>query len=73
MQLLGLFANQAAIALDLLQRARHARSVLTESGGDAGVIARIASTLEGLEEERREPVLRLLGALDETLRADVSF
>jgi GAF domain-containing protein len=73
LQLLGLFANQAAIALDLLQRARHARSVLTESGGDAGVIARIASTLEGLEEERREPVLRLLGALDETLRADVSF
>jgi GAF domain-containing protein len=73
MQLLGLFANQAAIALDLLQRARHARSVLTESGGEAGVIARIASTLEGLDEERREPVLRLLGALDETLRADVSF
>jgi GAF domain-containing protein len=73
MQLLGLFANQAAIALDLLQRARHARSVLTESGGEAGVIARIASTLEGLEAERREPVLRLLEALDETLRADVSF
>jgi GAF domain-containing protein len=73
MQLLGLFANQAAIALDLLQRARHARSVLTESGGEAAVIARIASTLEGLEEERREPVLRLLDALDETLRADVSF
>ncbi|HEX6491175.1 MAG TPA: GAF domain-containing protein [Gaiellaceae bacterium] len=73
MELLGLFANQAAIALDLLQRARHARSVLSESGGDAGVIARIASTLEGLEQERREPVLRLLRALDETLRADVSF
>jgi GAF domain-containing protein len=73
MQLLGLFANQAAIALDLLQRARHARAVLTESGGEAAVIARIASTLEGLEEERREPVLRLLDALDETLRADVSF
>src|SRR5206468_11903284 len=29
MELLGLFANQAAIALDLLQRARHARAVLT--------------------------------------------
>jgi GAF domain-containing protein len=73
MELLGLFASQAAIALDLLQRARHARAVLTESGGDAGVIARIASALEDLEEEQREPVLRLLGALDDVLRADVSF
>jgi len=73
MELLGLFANQAAIALDLLQRARHARAVLTESGSDAGVIARIASALEDLDEEQREPVLRLLGALDDVLRADVSF
>jgi GAF domain-containing protein len=73
MELLGLFASQAAIALDLLQRARHARAVLTESGGDAGVIARIASALEDLDEEQREPVLRLLGALDDVLRADVSF
>jgi GAF domain-containing protein len=73
MELLGLFANQAAIALDLLQRARHARSVLTQSGGDAAVIARIASAVEGLEEEQREPVLRLLGALDDVLRADVTF
>ena len=73
MELLGLFANQAAIALDLLQRARHARSILAESGGDAAVVARIASVVEGLDEEQREPVLRLLGALDEVLRADVTF
>ena len=64
---------QRAWALDLLQRARHARAVLTRSGGDAGVIARIASALEDLDEEQREPVLRLLGALDDVLRADVSF
>jgi GAF domain-containing protein len=73
MELLGLFANQAAIALDLLQRARHAQAVLSESGGEAAVIARIASALEGLDEEQREPVLRLLGALEDVLRADVSF
>jgi GAF domain-containing protein len=73
MELLGLFANQAAIALDLLQRARHAQAVLADSGGDAGVIARIASAVEGLDEEQREPVLRLLAALDDVLRADVSF
>jgi len=45
MELLGLFANQAAIALELLQRARHAQAVLAESGSDAdalsdGVLAR---------------------------------
>jgi GAF domain-containing protein len=73
MELLGLFANQAAIALDLLQRARHARSVLTESGREAGVIARVASALEDLDEAQREPALRLLAALDDVLRADVSF
>jgi hypothetical protein len=69
MELLGLFANQAAIALDLLQRARHARSVLTESGGEAGVIARVASALEDLDEAQREPAMRLLAALDDFLRA----
>jgi GAF domain-containing protein len=73
MDLLGLFANQAAIALDLLQRARHARAVLADSGPQAGVIARVASALEGMDEEQREPALRLLAALDELLRADVSY
>jgi GAF domain-containing protein len=73
MELLGLFANQAAIALDLLQRARHAQSVLAESGGEAAVIARIASSLEGIDESQREPVLRLLAALDDLLKADVLF
>jgi len=73
MELLGLFANQAAIALDLLQRARHARAVLAESGSDAGVVSRLASALEGLEEEQREPALRLLAALDDVLREDVAF
>jgi GAF domain-containing protein len=73
MELLGLFANQAAIALELLQRARHARAVLTEAGSEAGVVSRLASSLEGLEEEQREPALRLLAALDDVLRADVSF
>jgi len=73
MELLGLFANQAAIALELLQRARHAQAVLAESGSDAGVVSRLASAIEGLEEEQREPALRLLAALDDVLRADVTF
>ena len=49
MDLLGLFANQAAIALDLLQRARRAQETL-EGEGDVAVVARLARKLE----ERRE-------------------
>ena len=45
MDLLGLFANQAAIALDLLRRARRAEAVLAASGEGADVLARLAATL----------------------------
>jgi len=68
MDLLGLFANQASIALDLLRRARRAEAVLGESGEGAGVVARLASTIEELEGERRAAGLRLLGAVEEVLR-----
>jgi GAF domain-containing protein len=68
MELLGLFANQAAIALDLLGHARRARRVLEESEADAGVVARLAAAVDALEEERREAGLRLLGELENVLR-----
>ena len=68
MDLLGLFANQAAIALDLLRRARLAEGVLDESGGEMAVVARLAGTLEGLEGERREAGLKLLASLEAVLR-----
>jgi GAF domain-containing protein len=70
MDLLGLFANQAAIALDLLRRARLAEGVLDESGGEMAVVARLAATLEGLEGERRDAGLKLLASLEEVLRND---
>jgi GAF domain-containing protein len=70
MDLLGLFANQAAIALDLLRRARLAERVLAESGEGADVVARLATTVESLEEERREAGVKLLAAVDEVLRRD---
>jgi GAF domain-containing protein len=70
MDLLGLFANQAAIALSLLQRARRAEAVLGESGEDAGIVARLAETVQELDEERREAGLKLLGAVEEVLRRD---
>jgi GAF domain-containing protein len=68
MELLGLFGNQAAIALDLLQRARRAKDVLEAGGGQVGVVARVATALDELEDEEREAGLRLLEALEQVLR-----
>jgi len=67
MDLLGLFANQAAVGLDLLQRARKARAALDGQGDLAG-IARIVSTLDDTEnDERRTAGLELLRALEKLL------
>jgi GAF domain-containing protein len=66
MELLGLFANQAAIAVDLLQRARRAERILQDDG-DLAVVARLAASVDALEDDRREAGLRLLRALAGTL------
>jgi len=67
MELLGLFANQAAIALDLLQKAREAQGVLEDEGGEAQAVARFVAKLADAEPERREAVLQLLAALEKLL------
>jgi GAF domain-containing protein len=67
MELLGMFANQAAIALDLLSRAGQAEVVLNAGEGELEVVARLAATVGALEDERREAGLRLLGDLADTL------
>jgi GAF domain-containing protein len=67
MELLGLFANQAAIALDLLQRARRAQGVLEAGEGELAVVARLAARIDELEGARREAGLRLLGTLADML------
>jgi len=69
MELLGLFANEAAIALDLLQRAREARAVLEEQDGQAAALARLAARLAEAEPEQREAAQRLLEALEAFLGA----
>ena len=61
--LLGLFANQAAIALDLLQRARHARQAL----GGEGKLAALARVASRLEEGEQDAALEFLRALDRVL------
>ena len=50
MELLGLFANQAAIALSLLDSTRRARAAL-DGVGDISVVARLAASLTRLEGE----------------------
>lgn len=69
MELLGLFANQAAIALDLLQRSRRAKAALEASGGDVAIVARVAAALDELTEGDRARAMRLLEALEDVLRA----
>jgi GAF domain-containing protein len=68
MDLLGMFANQAAIALDLLLRARRAKSALDGAGPDAARVAAVAAALDALEGERRDAGRRLLSALEDVLR-----
>jgi CRP-like cAMP-binding protein len=67
MELLGLFATQAAIALDLLQRARQAEAALT-GDGDLAVVARVATALAESGEDERPEAQRLLEALEAVLR-----
>lgn len=64
MELLGLFGNQAAIALDLLRKARRAKAVLEDGDTDAALLARVAENLEGLEGRRRAAGVELLRSLE---------
>jgi GAF domain-containing protein len=66
MSLLGLFASQAAVALDLLQRARRARAALAGEG-ELGALARVAAQLEAAGEEVRQAGLELLRSLERLL------
>jgi len=67
MELLGMFANQAAIAVDLLLRARAAEQILEHDDGELTAVARLAHAVAGLEDERRRAGLELLRNLTSTL------
>jgi GAF domain-containing protein len=69
MDLLSLFANQAAIALDLLVHARQAKEVLEGQPTEVAVVADVAAALNALEDERKEAGQRLLEALAQVLKA----
>jgi GAF domain-containing protein len=67
MDLLGLFANQAAVALDLLLQARRIEALLAASGDELEAVARLAFRLDRLDNERRPAGVRLLQDLAEIL------
>src|SRR5207248_336466 len=67
MDLLGLFANQAAVALGLLLQARRIDALLAASGDELEAVARLALRLDRLDDERRAAGVRLLHDLAEIL------
>jgi GAF domain-containing protein len=64
MDLLTLFANQAAIALDLLDAARRARAAVEGGPRREAVVARLAALLEETDDD---DALQLLEALERVL------
>ncbi len=69
MDLLGLFASQAAVALHLLLQARRTEALLGGSGDELESVARLTMALDRLDGERRELGLRLLDDLTAILAA----
>ena len=65
--LLALFGNQAAIALDLLRSARRAKEVLEGGENELALVARVASALDMLDPEVHESGTALLRALADVL------
>ena len=66
MELLGLFAAQAAIALSLLVTARSAKAALA-GDASAALVADLAGTFDGLEGDERTSAETLLRSLTELL------
>ena len=67
MDLLALFASQAAVALALLLQARRIEALLAASGDELEAVARVAMSLDHLDGERRQAGLRLLEDLAQIL------
>jgi GAF domain-containing protein len=62
LDLLAMFARQAALALEVVQRAREAGATLS-GDGESGAIERLARSLARLEGERRAEAVRLLDGI----------
>jgi hypothetical protein len=68
MDLLGLFGNQAAIALQLLQRARRVQALMEGStGDDVAAVAQLAEAVDHLEDEKRVQGVALIRSIEKIL------
>ena len=67
MELLGLFAAQAAAALDVLVRAGRARTILDGGPDRLAEVARLADALDALDDRHAASAGRLVAALAEVL------
>ena len=67
MDLLALFATQAAVALDIVQKARRARAALAGEDAAAQVLARLGAVLDHLDAAERDAGVTLLSALERLL------
>jgi GAF domain-containing protein len=65
--LLGMFATQAAIALDLLARSRAARRLLESGEGSAAGITRLVAALERGDADEQAAGMELLAAMTRVL------
>lgn len=63
MELLGAFALQAALAVDLVQRVRETQLALDRGPAELADLARLAERLAALEGPRRDAADRLIAAL----------
>jgi GAF domain-containing protein len=63
MDLLQLFARQAAVGLRLVQRSRAARRILEQEGGEFEELVAVAHTLNMLDADQRAAGLQLLGSV----------
>ncbi|MBA3406513.1 MAG: GAF domain-containing protein, partial [Solirubrobacterales bacterium] len=70
LDLLGLFAHQSAVALELFEAGRRAQAAL-DGDGELSVLARLAATLDGQGAEQRVAALALLAALEGVLGRSV--
>ena len=68
MQLLGMFANHAAVALAVVQDSQRAKSVLELGEADEKIVARITEVLDTLEGPKRDAAVHLLEAVEALLR-----
>jgi GAF domain-containing protein len=70
LDLLGLFAHQAAVALELFEAGRRAEAAL-RGDGELASLARLAAILDGQRADRRAAATALVAALEGVLKTSV--